>query len=62
MLAGYQALIVAQMIDKDRQASCFSFSAYNYEPENGRVTLSYAVDGQELHEEITFPWAPWPSF
>ena len=48
------------MVDKDRQAQCFSFSGYRYEPENGRATLSYAVDGQELHEEITFPWAPWP--
>jgi len=53
-------LIVADMVNKDRQAQCFSFSGYRYEPENGRATLSYAVDGQELHEEITFPWAPWP--
>jgi len=22
--------------------------------------LSYVVDGRELNEEITFPWAPWP--
>ena len=48
------------MGNKNKQAQCFTFSGCRYEPENGRATLSYAVDGLELHEEITFPWAPWP--
>jgi hypothetical protein len=44
---------------KNRQASCFSFSGYDYDPGSGQATLSYDVDGQELQEKITFPWAPW---
>jgi hypothetical protein len=47
-------------INKEKQASCFSFTGYHYDAVSGRATLSYAVDGQELNEEITFPWAPWP--
>jgi hypothetical protein len=43
-----------------KQASCFSFSACHYDPGSGEATLSYAVDGCELSEKITFPWAPWP--
>ncbi|MBT8068942.1 MAG: endonuclease domain-containing protein [Gammaproteobacteria bacterium] len=45
---------------KARQADCFSFSSYDYEPASGVATLSYRVDGQNLQEKITFPWAPWP--
>lgn len=43
-----------------KQASCFSFSACHYDPASGEATLSYEVDGCELSEKITFPWAPWP--
>ena len=43
-----------------KQASCFSFSGYHYDPGSGEATLSYEVDGCKLHEKITFPWAPWP--
>jgi hypothetical protein len=46
--------------DKDRQANCFSFSGYHYDPACGYATLSYAVDGRALQEKITFPRAPWP--
>jgi len=44
----------------DSQASCFSFSGYQYDRDCGVVTLSYTVDGHLLQEKITFPWAPWP--
>ncbi len=43
-----------------KQASCFSFSGYHYDPASGEATLTYDVDGRILHEKITFPWAPWP--
>lgn len=43
-----------------RQASCFSFSDYQYDSATGEATLSYDVDGRVLQEKITFPWAPWP--
>jgi len=45
---------------KQSQANCFSFSAHQYDPASGTATLSYAVDGRELQETITFPWLPWP--
>jgi len=45
---------------KHRQANCFSFSSYHYDPASGIATLSYDVDGRTLQEKITFPWAPWP--
>ena len=45
---------------KDRQANCFSFSGYEFDPASGQATLSYDVDGRKLQEKITFPWAPWP--
>ena len=45
---------------KDRQASCFSFSGYHYDPTCGDTRLSYEVDGRALQEKIMFPWAPWP--
>jgi hypothetical protein len=51
---------VNNTINKEKQASCFSFTGYHYDAISGRATLSYAVDGRELNEEITFPWAPWP--
>jgi len=44
----------------DKQASCFMFSEYTYDPANGEVRLTYDIDGRVLHEKITFPWAPWP--
>ncbi len=46
--------------NKDKQANCFSFSGYDFDPASGQATLSYDVDGQVLQEKITFPWAPWP--
>lgn len=46
--------------NKDKQASCFSFSAFHYDPASGTVTLSYDVDGRVLQEKIIFPWVPWP--
>jgi len=45
----------------DRQARCFKFTRCRYDPANGEATFSYDIDGQALHETITFPWAPWPS-
>ncbi len=44
----------------DKQANCFSFSGYHYDPGSGEATLSYDVDACRLHEKISFPWAPWP--
>ena len=44
----------------DKQAKCFGFSGYHYDPATGEATLSYEVDGRALHEKIIFPWAPWP--
>ena len=46
--------------NKDKQAGCFSFSAFHYDPASGTATLSYDIDGRVLQEKITFPWAPWP--
>jgi len=43
-----------------KQANCFSFSGYHYEPASGEARLSYDVDGRAITEKITFPWAPWP--
>ena len=43
-----------------KQASCFSFSGFHYEPASGEARLTYDVDGRTLNEIITFPWAPWP--
>ena len=43
-----------------KQANCFSFSGYHYEPASGEARLTYDIDGRTLHEKITFPWAPWP--
>lgn len=45
---------------RGKQANCFGFTDYHYEPSSGVARLSYEVDGRELHEKITFPWAPWP--
>jgi len=44
----------------EKQANCFTFSGYHYDPANGEARLSYDIDGRLLHEKITFPWAPWP--
>ena len=44
----------------DKQANCFTFSKYHYDSANGEARLTYDIDGRELHEKITFPWAPWP--
>ena len=46
--------------NKIKQANCFSFSGYEFDPASGQATLSYDVDGRKLQEKITFPWAPWP--
>lgn len=43
-----------------KQAGCFSFSGYHYEPASGVARLIYDIDGRVLNEIITFPWAPWP--
>jgi len=43
-----------------KQANCFSFVGYQYEPTSGEATLSYDTDGRTLVEKIIFPWAPWP--
>jgi hypothetical protein len=43
-----------------RQAGCFSFAGYHYDPACGEARLTYEVDGRTLQEKITFPWAPWP--
>ena len=48
------------IINKKKQAESFSFTGCHYDAANGKATLSYVVDGRELTEEITFPWAPWP--
>ncbi|MDH3902672.1 MAG: endonuclease domain-containing protein, partial [Xanthomonadales bacterium] len=45
---------------KNKQANCFAFSEYAYDPATGEARLSYDIDGRVLHEKITFPWAPWP--
>jgi hypothetical protein len=44
-----------------RQAQCFTFSGYDFEPASGVATLSYRVDGLELDEKITFPFTQWPA-
>ncbi|MGD9265354.1 MAG: endonuclease domain-containing protein [Lysobacterales bacterium] len=44
----------------EKRAGCFSFTGCSYDPASGQALLSYAVDGQVLQENITFPWAPWP--
>ena len=44
-----------------RQAFCFSFSGYGYDPAKGEAVLSYAVDGRVLQEKIVFPDASWPA-
>ncbi len=46
--------------NKDKQAKSFEFTGHHYDAVLGQATLSYAVDGRELTEIITFPWAPWP--
>jgi len=51
---------VNTIINKDKQAKCFTFAGYHYDAATGRATLSYDVDGVKLNEEITFPYAPWP--
>jgi hypothetical protein len=43
-----------------KRAGCFGFSGCSYDPASGEALLSYVVDGQALHEKITFPWSPWP--
>lgn len=52
---------MSQLPDSSRQADVFAFSAHHYDAATGRATLSYAIDGRELVETITFPWAPWPA-
>ena len=47
-------------INRKKQAGCFNFVGYQYDAATGKATLSYAVDGHDLNEEISFPWAPWP--
>jgi len=51
---------VKNIIKQEKQAKSFCFSGYHYDAASGRAMLSYVVDGRELNEEITFPWAPWP--
>ena len=58
-----QAMLVLKKNEirvSDKQANCFTFSGYHYDPANGEARLTYDIDGRELHEKITFPWAPWP--
>ena len=54
------ALMMERNENKNKQANCFSFSSYDFDPASGQATLSYDVDGRKLQEKITFPWAPWP--
>jgi len=58
-----QAMLVLKKNEicvKNKQANCFAFSEYAYDPATGEARLSYDIDGRVLHEKITFPWAPWP--
>ncbi len=43
-----------------RRAHQFSFTTCQYDSTSCEATLSYVIDGQELHEIIGFPGAPWP--
>lgn len=43
-----------------KQAVCFRFSGYHYEPATGEAVLTYDIDGRTIREKIVFPWAPWP--
>lgn len=47
--------------DSSRQAEVFAFSAHHYDAATGQATLKYEIDGRELIETISFPWAPWPT-
>ena len=47
--------------DSSRQARRFAFTAHHYDAVSGQASLSYEIDGRELVETITFPWAPWPT-
>lgn len=52
---------MSHLPDSSRQADVFAFSAHHYDAASGQATLSYEIDGRELVETITFPWAPWPT-
>jgi hypothetical protein len=52
---------MSDLPDPDRQAKRFAFTAHHYDAVSGQATLSYEIDGRELVETITFPWAPWPT-
>jgi len=52
---------MSELPESSRQADVFAFSAHHYDAATGQATLSYAIDGRELVETITFPWAPWPT-
>lgn len=43
-----------------KQAVCFRFSEYHYEPASGEAVLTYDIDDRTIREKIVFPWAPWP--
>ena len=43
-----------------KRAGCFRFVECRYDPAAGQATLSYDIDGQAVHETITFPFSPWP--
>lgn len=47
--------------NKNRQANKFAFTAHHYDAATGQATLSYEIDGRELVETISFPFAPWPA-
>ena len=47
--------------DIRNRAACFKFVECQYDSATGKATLSYDIDGRELHETITFPSSPWPS-
>ena len=60
MTNSWQVLKKEDIRASGKQASCFSFSGYHYEPASGEACLTYDIDGRTIQEKITFPWAPWP--
>ena len=48
------------ILNIDKQANTFKFAGYHYDAASGLASLFYELDGRQLKEEITFPWAPWP--
>jgi len=47
-------------IHSPSRADSFGFTGCEYDSSTGEATLSYDIDGLQVCEKITFPWAPWP--